>query len=104
MTTPIDSSALPPEVRAAGADGRKLYEAALGFESMLMSQLSSGLADSVDGSGGSDSDSDSDDGGTDASTSMTQQLLPDALAQSVTGGGGTGLALELYRALRGPAK
>lgn len=89
MTTPIDSAAFPPEVRAAGPAGERLYEAALGFESVLLSQLASGLADSVGGGG---------DGG--AGTAMLGQLLPDALGQSVAAGGGTGLALELYRSLQ----
>lgn len=91
MTTPIDSASFPPEVRAAGAAGERLYEAALGFESVLLSQLASGLTDSLGGGG--------DDGG-DAGTSLVGQLLPDALAQSVSAGGGTGLALELYRSLQ----
>ena len=90
MTTPIDSASFPPEVRAAGAAGERLYEAALGFESVLLSQLASGLTDSLGGG---------EDGG-DAGTSLVGQLLPDALAQSVSAGGGTGLALELYRSLQ----
>lgn len=93
MTAPISTTPVPAEVRADGVSGERLYDAALGFERILLSQLASGLADSA-GTGG-----DGEDG--DASTSMLAQLLPDALADSVGDAGGTGLALELYRSLRG---
>jgi Rod binding domain-containing protein len=95
VTTPIDNAALPAEVRASGANGRKLYEATLGFESVLLQTIAQSLNESTteDGTG---------DEGSDATSSLTSQLVPDALAQSVSGSGGTGLALELWRAMKGP--
>ena len=53
----------------------------------------------------SSSDDSSDDGddmsdGSDAATSTYQQMMPEQLADAVINGGGTGLAENLYRALR----
>ena len=44
----ISTAPLPADVRADGAHGRKLYEAALGFEQQLVQTLTSQLAATAD--------------------------------------------------------
>ena len=95
MTNPIDTSLVPADIRAAGKSAVQSYDTALQFEQMLTQQLAQGLVDdsTPDDTGGDDSD------GTDGTTAVYQQQLPDALAQSVTGAGGLGLARTLYDAI-----
>jgi Rod binding domain-containing protein len=89
-TFPLE--AIPADVRAAGPEACKLYETALGFEQLLVRQLATQLVSSTqDGEG-----EDGDGGGT---SSLYRQMLPDALADGISAGGGTGLARELYRTL-----
>ncbi|HEX7083899.1 MAG TPA: hypothetical protein VF186_07270 [Gaiellaceae bacterium] len=93
---PIDQSLVPANVRAAGADAIKRYDAALSFEGMLDEQLAQALTQTLQGPGdGSDGDGTS----TDAATSLTLQLLPQSLAQGLVAAGGTGLAAQLYQSL-----
>jgi Rod binding domain-containing protein len=103
---PIDSALIPASVRNAGPQAQKLYTAALSFEQQLTQQLAQSLTStlqdpsaSTDGTDGSDGSGDSS--GADSSTSMLQQMLPDALAQGMTQAGGLGLAQQLYEALGG---
>ena len=63
-----------PEAREAGE----------GFERMLLGQLTEALGAAARGRGGGAQD----------------EMLPDALADAVIAHGGTGLAGQLYRALR----
>ncbi len=104
MVDPIDTSLLPPDVRASGPQGQQLYSAALAFEQALTQQLTQSLADSAmpqnDGSG---DDSSGVTSTTDATTSMYRQMLPDALSQGITGAGGLGLAHDLWLQLRSQA-
>jgi len=94
VTTPIDTSLVPADIRAAGKSAVQTYDTALQFEQMLTQQLAQGL---VDDSSPDSGDDDSD--GTDGTTAVYQQQLPDALSQSVTGAGGLGLARSLYDAI-----
>lgn len=87
MTTPIDSSLLPADVREAGPEARKLYGAALGFERLLTSQLTKQLAE--------DAVPTDEDGG----PAPYADMLPDALAGAVESAGGLGLARSLYDTL-----
>jgi len=102
VTTPIDSSLIPAQVRADGPKARQLYETALQFEQVLTQQLAQGLTDATqtDGSGDDSGDDTSGGGGGDGALSMYQQQLPDALAQSISGAGGLGLAQSLYDAMK----
>jgi Rod binding domain-containing protein len=85
-TPPIDQSLLPPDVRNAPPARQQAYTAALGFEQLLVQQLSTSLADSAQGTfGGQDS--------------PYASLLPDALTQGVMNGGGLGLAAQLTDAI-----
>ena len=100
----VPDTALPEDVRKGGAKDKQTYEAALAFERQLLTQLLQSMTtDTTDGS----SDTSSDDGddssalaGSDAATSIYKQELPDQLADAVINGGGTGMAENLYRALR----
>ena len=85
---PIDSSLLPADIRNGSADRKKSYQAALGFERVLIQQLTKSLADTakpVDG----------EDESADAATQTYQSMLPDTLADSIMSAGGLGLARGL---------
>lgn len=97
---------MPPDVRAAGVRGERLYEACLGFEQMLTTQLTTSITQTMDGGDQSGDGSDGNGGsgsifagGGDATTSLYGQMLPGALSQGLTQAGGIGLADELYRAM-----
>lgn len=97
---PIDSSQLPADVRDASPARRDAYEAGLGFEQLLVQQLSQSMVDST--SDASDDGSDGD--GTDATSGLGAgspyaSLLPDALSQGVMAAGGLGLAQQLMDAI-----
>jgi len=85
---PIDASLLPADIRTGSADRKKSYEAALGFERMLLQQLTKSLADSA-------KPADGEDEGADAATETYQSMLPGTLADSVVSAGGLGLARSL---------
>jgi Rod binding domain-containing protein len=104
---PIDSSRLPADIRNGDAKAKQAYQEALGFEDILVNQLTQELAQTVvspsddssdDGSGGS---SGSSGGilGSDPSTSMFASMIPTALTQSIMSGGGVGVADSLARAI-----
>jgi hypothetical protein len=82
----VPSTALPAEVRQGSADDRKAYAAALGFEKILLGRLAQAMTDSMGESSGSEG--------------PAREMMGEALADSVTSGGGTGLALDLYRDMR----
>jgi Rod binding domain-containing protein len=87
--SPIDASRMPADVRKAGPEAEQLYATALQFESVLTEQLAQAIVPAKDDS--------SSDGG---SSSLYEQLVPQAFAQGVTGAGGLGLAHDLYEALK----
>jgi Rod binding domain-containing protein len=105
---PINSALLPADIRNGNAKAKQAYQEALGFEDVLMQQLTQQLADTVTSPGGDSSDSssggssDSSSGGllgSDPSTSAFASLIPTALTQSIMSGGGVGIADRLARAL-----
>jgi Rod binding domain-containing protein len=110
---PIDQSLIPASVRNGSAQDKKDYTAALGFEQMLVGELTKAMtstADPVgDGSTGDDSSASTDSSGddttassstTDAATSTYLQMLPDQLAGSIMSNGGLGLAQSFYAAIK----
>jgi Rod binding domain-containing protein len=102
---PIDQAALPAEVRNGTKQDKKAYEAALGFERMLLGELTKSLADTAkpagSDDGGGDASGDGSDSQTqDAASSMYMQMLPDQLADAVTAAGGLGLAQNLYQTIK----
>jgi Rod binding domain-containing protein len=82
--SPINDALIPEAVRKEG--GTKTYKAALGFESMMLDQLSQTL---VKDSGIGDS--------------PYAGQVTDAFSTSLLQGGGIGLAGQLYAALKSPA-
>jgi Rod binding domain-containing protein len=82
---PIDAALVPAEVRKAGPEGMKLYQAALQFESMLTRQLAESLTSSIE---------------TDGAGDIQKSMLPEAFAGGITAAGGLGLAPQLYAALK----
>jgi Rod binding domain-containing protein len=93
----ISSAALPADVRADGAHGRRLYTAALGFEQTLVRQLASQLAETA-------TTEDEDGEGGDAAAGLIRDQIPDALADGIAANGGLGLAHELYLSMKKGSK
>ncbi len=77
MIPPVSDALIPAHVREEG--GAESYKAALGFESMLLGQLTKDLIP-ADGPYGS--------------------TIGDAFSDALLQGGGIGLAEDLYRALK----
>ena len=94
---PVDPGALPADVRDAGPEARRLYTVALGFERMLLEQLTSELGESSSLLGGDEDDGD----GLSATSAMVRDQLPGLFADALAADGGIGLAPELYRSLKG---
>ena len=95
MSSPLSIAPLPADVRAAGAEGRKLYTAALGFEQVLVRSLAAQLAATAE--------VDAEESG-DAAASVIRDQIPDALAGGIASSGGLGLAHDLYLAMRATNK
>jgi Rod binding domain-containing protein len=89
---PIDNALLPAEVRDGSATDKKSYQAALGFERMLLGELTKAMADTA-------KPSDDDQSG-DAATSTYMKMLPDQLADAVTANGGLGLAKSIFDSVK----
>jgi Rod binding domain-containing protein len=89
---PIDNSVLPAAIRNGTPAERKNYQAALGFERMLVQQLTKSLADTTKADG--------DDESSSAATNTYRSMLPDVLADGITSAGGLGLAQQLVKGLR----
>ena len=87
---PIDQAALPAAARNGTDKDKQAYTAALGFERMLVAQLTKSIAPSED-SGAEDS------GAEDSGTSVYGDLVASSLADSIAQKGGLGLADSLYR-------
>jgi Rod binding domain-containing protein len=109
-TPAIDQSQLPASIRNGTPAAKQAYQTALGFEQILVNELTQEMASTVtnpdDGSStdGSSDDSSGADGtsgllGSDAASSVYSQMMPDALTSSIMSSGGTGIALELAKAL-----
>ena len=89
----ISGAAIPADVRAAGTEAEQTYKAALGFERMLLSQLTKSMFSSAQG--------EEDGEGESAATAAYKDMMPGTLADAVTGAGGIGLAEDLYKTMRG---
>jgi Rod binding domain-containing protein len=82
---PVDRSQLPADIRSASPARQDAYTAALGFERLLVQQLTESLAaTSRDALGGD---------------SPYASLLPDAMADGVMASGGLGLARQIADAI-----
>jgi hypothetical protein len=106
---PIDAANEPADIRNGNTAAKNAYQEALGFEDILVQQLTQELASTVtspsdDGSGGDgsgDGSSDSSGGilGSDPATSGFASLIPTALTQSIMSSGGLGIAQQLAQAI-----
>ena len=96
-TLPVLPTTLPAEVRDASPKSQELYRAALGFETLLVKQLTSALSQASTGDGDGNDDGD----GGDAVSGMYGQMLPDAMADSLQQSGGLGFALDVWRSAGG---
>jgi Rod binding domain-containing protein len=85
---PVDQAVLPLEVRNGTDKQKQAYTAALGFERMLIAQLTQSLAKDATSNG------DEEDG---SGASMYDSMISSSLADSVAQQGGLGLAGDLYR-------
>jgi Rod binding domain-containing protein len=81
---------LPAEVRKGGKEAKEAYGAALGFERMLVKQLTKSLADSAAVGGG-------ENGG---APPAYRDMISDGIADAITQAGGIGLAEDLYKQVR----
>jgi hypothetical protein len=82
---PVDRSQLPADIRRASPARQDAYSAALGFERLLVQQLTESLADTSRDALGGDS--------------PYASLLPEAMADGVMQSGGLGLARQLADAI-----
>ena len=89
---PALPAVLPAEVRKDGKEGKEAYAAALGFERMLVKQLTKSLTDSSALGGGED--------GQGGSPAAYREMISDGIADAITQGGGIGLAEDLYKQVR----
>jgi Rod binding domain-containing protein len=88
---PIDQSLLPAEVRKGTKADREQYAAAMGFERLLVAQLTKQLAQTAQPS---------EDEGASAATNAYRSMLPDVLADTLTSSGGLGVARSIYEQLK----
>jgi Rod binding domain-containing protein len=104
----VDAANEPADIRNGNSAAQKAYQEALGFEDILVQQLTKELASTVtspaDGSGSSGSSGSSSDSsggilGSDPSTSAFASLIPTALTQSIMSSGGTGIAQQLAQGI-----
>ena len=108
---PVNPALEPADIRNGNTQAKQAYQEALGFEDVLMQQLTQQLAstvsspsDSSDGSDGSSDSSDSSDGsggilGSDPSTSAFASMIPSALTSSLMSDGGVGIASQLAQSI-----
>jgi Rod binding domain-containing protein len=103
---PVDATNEPADIRNGNTAAKNAYQEALGFEDILVQQLTQELASTVtsptdDGSGDSSDSSDSSGGilGSDPSTSGFASMIPTTLTQSIMSGGGLGIAAQLAQSI-----
>lgn len=91
---PVVSAATEPEfVRKGSASVKSAYQEALGFEEMLVEQLTKSMSEA--GGLGESGQSGEGEGEEGSSTSMLTSIVPQTLSEALTRGGGLGLASQL---------
>jgi Rod binding domain-containing protein len=95
----LAASVEPAFVRNGSSAVKNAYKEAVGFEEMLVEQLSKSLSQTGGlGEGGSEGgEGEGEEGG--GSMSLVSSMLPQTLAESLTRGGGLGLATQLTTAI-----
>jgi Rod binding domain-containing protein len=91
---PLVSPATEPEfVRKGSATVKSAYQEALGFEEMLVEELTKSMSEAGGlGEGGQAGEGEGEEG---ASTNMLTSMMPQTLSETLTRGGGLGLAKQL---------
>jgi hypothetical protein len=103
-TAPIDPSTEPAVVRHGGKAAHNAYQTGLGFEQVLVSELTQTMSDTLGGAdpsastGGSDSSGGSGGSGSNP-LGPYASLLPGALSSSIMSSGGTGIAMQIARSI-----
>ena len=93
----VAATAEPAFVRNGSASVKSAYKEALGFEEMLVEQLSKSMAQTGGlGEEGAESGGEREGGGS-SSMGLVSSMLPQTLSEAVTRGGGLGLATQLTR-------
>lgn len=102
----VDFAHEPESIRHGDTAAKQAYATGLGFEQMLLSQLTKQMTDTISGSGagGDGLGGDSSDGSSDAPSSNPlagaySSLLPGALTQGVMAGGDNALAMQIAQSI-----
>ena len=106
----IDPANEPAAVRNGDTKAKNAYETGLAFENVLVNELAQQLSATVPGLDGSDdglggtSDDSSDAGSTGGvggggGLGAYSSLLPQTLSTSIMSGGGTGIAMQIAKAI-----
>ena len=77
---------VPAQVRNGNKETKEAYAAAVGFERMLVKQLTKSMTDSPALGGGDDA----------ATPTAYREMMSDSIADAITNAGGIGLAGNLY--------
>ena len=102
---PVDAANEPADIRNGNTAAKNAYQEALGFEDVLVQQLTQELASTVTSptnNGSSDDGSGDSSGGilgSDPSTSGFASMIPTALTQSIMSSGGLGIAAQLAQSI-----
>lgn len=90
----LAASVEPTFVRDGSTAVKNAYKEAVGFEEMLVEQLSKSMSETGGlTEGGQEGGGEGEEGG--GSMSLVSSMLPQTLAESLTRGGGLGLATQL---------
>lgn len=97
LPTTVAATAEPEFVHDGSPAVKNAYKEALGFEEMLVEQLSQSLAQTSGlGEGGETGGGEAEsEGEASGSTGLVSSMLPQTLSEAVTRGGGLGLATQL---------
>jgi Rod binding domain-containing protein len=105
---PINQANQPSVIRNGDATAKKAYQVGLSFEQVFVDQLTQELAATATDSSGDGSSDGSDSGdssgasglmGGDAASSAYANMLPQTLTSTIMSGGGTGIALQIAKAI-----
>jgi len=89
----------PAWVRNGSAQVQREYALGLEFEQLLVQQLATSLTETTEPAG----EGEGQEGASGGGSSVLSSMLPGALADGVTNGGGLGLAAELAKGMQGTA-
>jgi hypothetical protein len=100
--SPADYANEPASIAHGDAAAKSAYSEGLGFESMLMSQITQQMTQTISSSDPSDASSSSDptDASSDASSGgQYSSLMSSALTQGIMSGGDNGLAMQIAQSI-----